>query len=57
MINSYLEIEIEFSLGQQVNRNDHAYHNKMHQGVGRQFDGFSARYDRNQFTLRQPIKL
>jgi hypothetical protein len=34
MINKYFEIEIEFPLGQQVNRNDHAYYNKMHQEVG-----------------------
>ena len=34
MINSYLEKEIEFPLGQQVNRNDQAFYNKMYQGVG-----------------------
>jgi hypothetical protein len=34
MINSYLEKEVEFSLGQHVNRNAHPYYNKMYQVVG-----------------------
>jgi len=57
MINSYFEIEIEFSLGQQVNRNDQAFYNKMYQGVGvanvtANSTVFFAQYDRNQFTSR-----